>query len=84
MQTETDGGATSHSQTSQMSQTGRSSSSAVTVSHVHSHQQRSMIVSAGNEGESRVAPRGSLGQGQGQRSTTTDGMLQAIVFVLLT
>ena len=45
----------------------------MTVSRVHGHQQRSVTVSAGNEGDSREAPRGTRGQGIGQRSTTTDG-----------
>ena len=72
-QTETVDGTTSCSQTRLTSQTERSSSSAATDSHIHGHQQRSVAVSAGNEGEHRAALRGSLGQGQGQRSTTTAG-----------
>ena len=50
----------------------------MTVSHISGHQQQSVTVSAGNEGESRTTvSRGTQGQGQGQRSTTTDGTKKA-------
>ena len=62
------------SQTRLTGQAGRSGSSAVTVSHIHhGSQQRSVTVSAGNEERSRTATHSTRGQGQGQRSTTTEG-----------
>ena len=57
------------SQTRLSSQTGQSGGSVVTVSHVHGRQQRSTLVSAGNEGDPRLVSH-TQDNRQGQSSTT--------------